>query len=193
MSPPPTVAPYGSWPSPISADLVARGGISLAGVTLDGDDLYWLEGRPTEGGRYVLVHRRVAGGEPRDVTPEGFNVRNRVHEYGGGAFLVAGGWVTFANFADQRLYRQRADGTDRPAPITAEPPFAGAWRYADLRAAGSRLVCVRERHDLDHAGSDAPSAVVNEVVALRADGAGEPVVLATGNDFYACPRPSPDG
>src|SRR5262245_38830253 len=94
------VKPYGTWPSPISAQTVAAEGLRLGSVAVDGDDVYWVEGRASEGGRNVLV-RRSADGRVADVTPAGFNVRTRVHEYGGGAFVVASGEIYFSNFSDQ--------------------------------------------------------------------------------------------
>src|SRR4051812_4096780 len=96
--------PYGTWPSPLTAELVAAQGLRLGSVAIDGDDVYWLEGRPGEGGRSVLV-RRQADGTTADVTPPEFNVRTRVHEYGGGAYIVGNREVYFSNFADQRIYR----------------------------------------------------------------------------------------
>src|SRR4051794_26297512 len=107
--PSPTTAPYGSWASPITSDLIVQASISLSDVLLDGGDIYWLEGRPLEGGRYVLVCRRKDG-SIGDVTPRApFNARTRVHEYGGGAVALAGGVVYASNFSDQRLYRLVAD------------------------------------------------------------------------------------
>jgi dipeptidyl aminopeptidase/acylaminoacyl peptidase len=179
-----TVAPFGSWPSPIDAATVARAGVALFGLEVSGDDVYWLEGRPLEQGRVVLVRRDGTGGHV-DVTPKGFNVRTRVHEYGGGSVLVDGGTVFFSNYQDQRLYRQD-DGAE-PVPITPAPPETASLRYADARLVpgASVLVCVRERHE--------SGAVRNELVAVPADGSAEPRVVASGNDFYASPRPSPDG
>ena len=181
----PETAPFGSWRSPITAELVARAGTRLAEPLLGADGAaWWLEGRPAEGGRTVLV-RRSPGGEPEDVTPEGFYVRTRVHEYGGGAWLLHGETVFFSNFEDQRLYRQ--DAGEFPSPITPEPPVPAGLRYADGRATpdAKSVIYVRESHTGDE--------VVNELVAVPADGEGEPVVLATGRDFYSFPRISPDG
>jgi dipeptidyl aminopeptidase/acylaminoacyl peptidase len=180
-----TTAPYGSWASPISAELVAAGGVSLDEVRVAGGHLYWVEGRPLEGGRQVVCRARP-GGAAEDLVPEGFNARTRVHEYGGGAYAVAGGTLFFSNFADQRLYRLDP-GAGGPRPVTPEPPAPAAHRYADACPTpdGRRLVCVRERHD----GGE----VVNELVAVPVDGGGPPVVLAAGRDFYATPRVSPDG
>ena len=99
-----TVAPYGSWKSPITSDLVAAGMVGLGSVQLDGDDTYWIESRPTEAGRNVIV-RHTPDGHVTDVTPPPFTARTRAHEYGGGAYTVADGVVYFSNFQDQRLYR----------------------------------------------------------------------------------------
>jgi dipeptidyl aminopeptidase/acylaminoacyl peptidase len=177
-------ASYGSWRSPLSAAVVAEAGAPIAELQVSDGSLLWLQRRPTEGGRSVLM-RRDAGGALSDVTPEGFNVRTRVHEYGGGSVLVEGSRTYFANFADQRLYRQDEDG--EPRPITPEPPEPASIRYADMRATpdGKWLVCVRERHE--------PDGVVNELALLASDGTAEPTTIAGGHDFYSSPRLSPDG
>lgn len=181
-------APYGSWRSPLTVEAVAAAGqvqFAYAGVEIDEDTVFWLEGRPGEAGRTVLVARR-GGAAPVDVTPAGFNVRTRVHEYGGGALFRHGETFFFSNFDDGRLYRQ--DGVDgSPRPITPAPDASAALRYADGSTTpdGTTIVCVREAHE----GSE----VRNELVALAADGSLEPLPLASGNDFYAAPRISPDG
>src|SRR5437588_6819487 len=126
----PTVAPYGSWKSPITSEMIASGAVRFDELAIDGEDLYWSEGRPTEGGRYVVV-RRSPDGSVEDVTPAPFNARTRVHEYGGAAFAVSGGTVYFSNFVDQRVYRQSAGAP--PEAITPEAPSAGL-RYADAVA-----------------------------------------------------------
>jgi dipeptidyl aminopeptidase/acylaminoacyl peptidase len=183
---PRTVAPYGSWPSPFGVPLVASaGGRTLAGARLDPEGVWWCEGRADEGGRIVLMRAR-RGREPVDVTPAPFNVRTRVHEYGGGACWFDGETIFFSSFDDSRLYRQ--DGPDAlPRPLTSEPAALHALRYADGRVTqdGRTIVCVRERHE--------PDGVVNELVILPADGSGEPRTVVSGADFYAAPRPSPDG
>jgi dipeptidyl aminopeptidase/acylaminoacyl peptidase len=182
----PTIAPYGSWRSPIAPAVVAAGGRRLAAPRLSGDGaVWWGEGRPSEGGRVVLM-RRPAGGEPEEVTPAGTNARTRVHEYGGGAWsLVADDLVLFTDFGDQRLYRQRLG--EEPVAISPEPAKPAALRYADMRLApdGRTVVCVREVH-----GEGEPE---NQIVALALDGSGEAAVLASGRDFYSFPRVSPDG
>src|SRR5918912_1164663 len=118
------IAPYGSWKSPITSDLIVSASVGLTQVELDGGDVYWIEVRPTEGGRSCVV-RRTPGGRTADVIPRDYNSRTRVHEYGGGDYAVKDGTVVFSNFADQRLYRLTPDGA--PAPVTP----AGALRYAD--------------------------------------------------------------
>jgi dipeptidyl aminopeptidase/acylaminoacyl peptidase len=182
----PSIAPYGSWRSPIAPAVVAAGGRRLAAPKLAGDGaVWWGEGRPAEGGRVVLV-RRPAGGVPEDVTPAGMNARTRVHEYGGGAWsLVADDLVLFTDFADQRLYRQRLD--EEPVAISPVPESPGVLRYADMRLTpdGRTVVCVREAHGEGEAE--------NQIVALALDGSGEPAVLTSGRDFYSFPRVSPDG
>ena len=178
------VVPFGEWPSPITPDLVVAASVSLGEVLLDGPDVCWSELRPAEGGR-VQVVRRGADGTTTDLLPEGFSARTRVHEYGGGAWLVDDGWLYFANWSDQRLHRSPLGG-GTPEPITPEPPSPGAWRYADVRRLDGFLICVRERHDT---GGEA----VNEIVAVPVDGSSEPQVLVGGNDFYASPRLSPSG
>jgi dipeptidyl aminopeptidase/acylaminoacyl peptidase len=178
----PQSAPYGSWRSPITSDLIVAESISLVDVLLDGDDVYWIEGRPREGGRCVLV-RRTPGGQVADATPPPFNVRTRVHEYGGGAAVVFQGTVYFANFADQRLYRQ--DPGAAPGPVTP----AGPWRYADGLIDGPRRRWIGVREDHSAAGREP----VNTIVAVDLAGAGAGDVLTGGNDFYSSPRLSPDG
>jgi dipeptidyl aminopeptidase/acylaminoacyl peptidase len=180
----PTIAPYGSWASPVTLELVSSAGVGLDEVLADGDAVLWLESRPLEGGRQVL-RRRVPGGEPHDVVPPELNVRTRVHEYGGGAYVAHRGTVLFSNFADQRLYRQ--DPGEPPRPVTPEPPAPAALRYADARLdpEGAWVVCVREAHE--------GRKVSNELVVLPSDGSAEPRVLAAGRDFYASPRLDPSG
>src|SRR5437763_9085970 len=121
----PGIAPYGSWKSPITSDLIIAGTIRLSSVALDGDDIYWIEQRPSEKGRNIIVRRTVEGGIA-DVTPPLFNVRSGVHEYGGGAYAVHDGTIYFSNFSDGRIYGQRIEG--EAEPITPE----GKMRHADI-------------------------------------------------------------
>ena len=177
----PTTAPYGSWKSPITTDLIVSGSIGLGEVALDGEDIYWVEMRPAEGGRMVVV-KRTPDGEISDITPDPFSARTRVHEYGGGAYLVHEGTVYFSNYSDQRMYRQ--DSGEAPEPITPETDM----RYADgcFDAARNRVICVREDHTQD-------GEPINAIVAVDALGKAEQVVLSQGSDFCSTPRISPDG
>ncbi len=154
----PVVLPYGSWPTPITAGRVVEAAVRISGLRVDGDDLWWLEGRPGEGGRTALV-RRTPDGTIHDLLPPPWNVRTAVHEYGGGAMWVHDGVAWFTNWADQRLYRLEP-GKD-PVPITPEPPTPRSLRYADgdVSPDGRWIACVRERHEAD-------GTVVNEIVQI---------------------------
>jgi dipeptidyl aminopeptidase/acylaminoacyl peptidase len=175
------VAPYGSWKSPITSDLIVSESIGLGQVAIDGADVYWVEGRPTEGGRNVVVHR-TPDGQTSAITPPPFNVRTRVHEYGGGAFLAANGTTYFSNFDDQRLYCTGAG--KEPQPVTPEV----ALRYADgtFDHDHNRIICVREDHTEPYHGA------ANTIASIDL-GSGESQELVAGRDFYATPRLSPDG
>jgi dipeptidyl aminopeptidase/acylaminoacyl peptidase len=183
---PTRAAPYGTWTSPITAESIARGSVTLAEPGLATGAVWWIESRPLEGGRQAIVRAAIDGGERVDAIPQGFSARTRVHEYGGGAYVADGDSVFFSNDEDGRVYR--VDPREAPRAITPEPPEPRALRYADFAAApdGRRIYCVRELHT----GDGEP---VNEIVSFAADGEGEPVVVATGHDFYAAPRPRPDG
>jgi dipeptidyl aminopeptidase/acylaminoacyl peptidase len=173
---------YGEWPSSIRIDDLIVDNVRLSEPWVDGDDAYWIEGRPTEAGRSVLV-RRGADGTTVDLTPPPFDVRTRVHEYGGGAYTVAGGTVLFSNRLDGRLYRLDPGQAD-PVAVTPEGP----WRYADLRfdARHRRFLAVRE----DHGGR---GQAVATIVGVPMDGDRAPRVLVEGPDFLAAPRISPGG
>ncbi|GAC1655226.1 MAG: S9 family peptidase [Candidatus Dormibacteraceae bacterium] len=176
-----TTAPYGSWKSPITADLIVGTSVGLSGLLVDGPDLYWSEMRPSEGGRLVVVRRGRDGGTA-DVTPPGYNTRTRVHEYGGAAFAVSAGVLWFSNYNDQRLYRLDPGGVPRPITGTVDR------RYADAVVDRGRglLFAVREDH------TDPSREAVNTLVRMGLDGEDETVV-AGGADFYSNPRLSPDG
>jgi dipeptidyl aminopeptidase/acylaminoacyl peptidase len=189
--PQPRVAPYGSWASPITSDVIVASSIGLGEILVDGRDVYWIESRPQEQGRTVVV-RLSHDSQPADVTlampangQSAFNVRSRVHEYGGGAYLVDDGIVYFCNDADQRLYRQERGAA--PVPITEAAAKPRGLRYADgvMDRTGKRMVWVCEDHTT---GAAQP---VNTLVDISADGKRPPHVLVSGNDFYAAPRLSP--
>ena len=178
----PQLSPYGSWKSPITSDLIVAGSIGLGQIKLDRSDIYWSESRPAEGGRSVIMQR--SDDSTTERTPPPFNARTRVHEYGGGSFLVADGVGYFSNFADQRLYRQSANAA--PVPLTS----AESLRYADatLDPFHDRLICIREDHRV------ADKEAVNTIVAVPlSEPEAEQTILASGHDFYASPSLSPDG
>lgn len=172
--------PYGTWPSPLSAADLARSAISLSSIQVVEGTAYWLESRPAEAGRYVIV-TSAPGADVHELTAAGFNVRTRVHEYGGVPYVVTRGGIYFSNFSDQRLYRQAAGA----APVSLTPE---GFRYADFvsDASGARLFCVRE----DHTGGGEPK---NTIVAVSSAGGDPGTVLFGGSDFVAYPRISPDG
>ncbi|HZU69872.1 MAG TPA: prolyl oligopeptidase family serine peptidase [Ktedonobacteraceae bacterium] len=178
----PQIAPYGSWKSPITSDLIVAETIKLEQVVLDGSDIYWIERRPAEGGRYVIV-RRTPDGTITDMLPAPYNARTTVHEYGGGSYTVSDGVIYFSNFSDQHLYRLTAGSV--PKPIA----FMDQMRYADyiIDQRHNRIICVREDHT--RSGHEP----VNTLVSIALDGSRNNRVLVSGNDFYASPRLSPDG
>ncbi|MCP4042169.1 MAG: S9 family peptidase [Gammaproteobacteria bacterium] len=177
------MTPYGSWNSPITAEFIVAETVGLSSPMVDGDDIYWLESRPSEGGRNVLV-RRTPDGATEDITPEGFNVRSRAHEYGGGAYTVNQGTVYFSNDQDRRIYRQSPNS--HPRPLTPE----SSLRFADLIAdpVRRRLICIRE----EHLEENEP---INSLVSLSMDARGDDLgtELATGADFFSTPCLSPGG
>jgi dipeptidyl aminopeptidase/acylaminoacyl peptidase len=179
---PPTIAPYGSWASPLSAEALAAGGISFGDLRSANGRLYWLENVPARGGSISLFS--LGEGAAAQVTPDNANVRSRVHEYGGASFVVVGDTVYYSQLSDQRLYALRSGGT--PAPLT--PPN---YRYADCIAipatanSTAALICVREDH------TD-PAHVRNTLVRLPIPIAGAGDVLFDGSDFVSYPRLSPD-
>ncbi len=175
------VAPYGSWRSPITAQMLVAGHVRFGNMCLDGEVLYWIEGRPEEGGRCAIV-RRTASGATKDVLPAPYSVRTLVHEYGGGALAASAGTVYFVNYDDQRIWRLTPGGS--PEPLTA----AGAVRFADLVHDQSRRRLVSVCEDHTNEGSEA----VNRIVAVDLDN-GRVTPLVEGADFYSTPRVSPDG
>jgi dipeptidyl aminopeptidase/acylaminoacyl peptidase len=175
-----TIAPYGSWKSPITADLINAGTISFKQHCIDGQDIYWSESHPLEGGRYIIM-RRTPDGKISECTPPDFYVRTRVHEYGGGAFTVHKGVIYFCNFKDQHLYRQ---------PLNAAPQVltpGDGYRYADLvlDEKRNRIICIREDHTSE-------GEAVNTIVSIDLGGNDNGQILVSGNNFYSNARLSPD-
>jgi dipeptidyl aminopeptidase/acylaminoacyl peptidase len=182
---PKTRAPFGSWASPFPIERLIDRVVFLSEPKAQGGVRWWLEGRPDEGGRQSLVRRNRDGSTVR-LTPEGFNARSRVHEYGGAATLISGDLVIVSDFTTGRLHRVTAPG--ELTPITPER----AWRFADAihDAARNRLIAIREEHDPEVVARH--GEWVNDLVAIDLD-SGDVHSLAGGADFYAAPRLSPDG
>jgi dipeptidyl aminopeptidase/acylaminoacyl peptidase len=176
----PQIAPYGTWKSPVTTVEAFAKTIGISEHRLDGNTVYWSERRP-DGNSVIVCHK--PDGQTVDVTPSTYNVRTRVHEYGGGDYLVVDGTLYFSNFADQRLYKQHPGAM--PEPLTTLP----GMRYADacIDRARGRLLLIREDHS---AGSAQP---VNAVVGVDITDGDRQQILVAGNDFYATPRLSPDG
>jgi len=172
-------APCGTWTSPITAAVVAAGATPLSQLAVAGGDILWLAGRASEGGRTTLLRRHA--GAVRELTAAPFNVRSRVHEYGGGAYCAAGQTVWFSHFADNALYEQSGD--DAPRRVAGREGLRCADFVHD--APRARLVSVCE----DHAAGGYP---VNTIGAVDL-ASGAVRTLAEGHDFYAAPRLSPDG
>ena len=181
---PVTIAPYGSWVSPISIDQLTASSVRLSAVQIDRRHVYWLEARPEEGGRASLWRRLIAGGKPAEVTPAPTYVRDRVHEYGGGEYHASGGTVVYSEYDDGRLYAIRNDG--KPQPITPE----GDFRFGDIRVHPERQLVLAVREDHSSAGEPA-----NTIVALDLDGPNTDggAVLCAGADFYSTPELSAMG
>lgn len=174
-------APYGSWKTPITSELIATGSKTFGQICLDGTDIYWTESRPSEGGR-IVVMRSDESGAVSTITPELYNVRTRVHEYGGGAYTVAKGTLYFSNFSDQRVYRQ-SQGSN-PVPLTAND----GSRYSDyiIDEVNHRLIAISETMTND---INEPFNSICGIDLLS----GQLTTLTSGHDFYSNPRISPDG
>jgi dipeptidyl aminopeptidase/acylaminoacyl peptidase len=186
----PDILPYGSWPTPITSEVVVARAVRLAEVRVDGEDVIWSEVRPAEGGRTALV-RRSGDGHLQELLATDENARTAVHEYGGGAWWADDGIVWFANWSDQRLYRRDARAR-RSEALSPPPEISRGDRYADgvLTPDRQSIVCVREHHP---PGGRGAIDVRNELVKLAAHEPSTPEVIVSGPDFVSNPRFSPDG
>jgi len=181
------IVPYGSWQSPISSDLVVAESVRLGDIVLDGRDTYWVEMRPSEGGRNVIV-RCASDGQITDITPQGFNARTRVHEYGGRSFTANQADIYFSNFSDQRIYLQKPNST--PIAVTTGKGLC----FADiiLDRLHQSLIGVCENHGVGQA-EPVNTLLRIDLMAKGESGGSELKTLVWGSDFYASPCLSPDG
>ncbi|KAL5512362.1 hypothetical protein ACEPAG_3354 [Sanghuangporus baumii] len=188
------MAPFGTWDSPITAEYVAKAAVSFDDVFVDpfpsqahpdGNAIYYIEKRPSEEGRDVIVD----ASSKKDIFGEGWNARSAVHEYGGASSIVRAGVVYFSNFADMRVYKvdTNVDGAE-PSPVTPENEN---YRYANFAihpASPQLLVSILE----DHTNATAPSDVVNTLVTINTETVSiQPLVSSA--DFYAAPTFNSDG
>jgi dipeptidyl aminopeptidase/acylaminoacyl peptidase len=180
------IAPYGCWKSPITSDLIVGQSVGLSEIRLDGRDIYWLESRPEEAGRSVVVRYAPENPKGEDMVSQPFNVRTRVHEYGGGAWVIAEGTLYFSNYEDQRIYRLD-DVAAEPVPITPK----GALRYADGVIDCRRHSWIGVREDHTASGHEPTNAIV--LIDLGASQPDSGYALASGHNFFSSPRLSPDG
>ena len=177
----PQPVPYGVWPSPISSEMLVQDTLRLGQIRTFGDVVYWVEGRPLEKGKGVLV-RWTQGDSPVDVTPKSYSVRTQAHEYGGGDFFAYSNGVVFSNASDQRLYRQEETGD----PIALTPD--GPWRYADgtLDETRQRILCVVEERLED------TKEPANYIASIPFQNSDRPTPFLHGQDFYSNPVLSAD-
>ena len=175
-------AAFGSWESPVTTDLMLSDNVGLGEISVFADDVYWIEMRPQEEGRYVVV-RRSPDGLRTDVLPPEFNARSRVHEYGGGSYLMIEKGLVFTNFNDQALYLVNS------SKDCLKLTHAEGCRYADMvfDKNNDRLICVREDH------SEKESEAINTIVAVPLSAEEDEKILVEGADFYSSPRISHDG
>ena len=173
--------PCGTWESAITAEMLVGGAVRFGEIVTDGDDVWWAESRPDEGGRTALVRNGI------EQTDRNTNVRTLVHEYGGSAWWVRNGTIVYSQYSDQRLYLLNKSGDS--IPLTPEPETQQGSRYADGRITdnGEWYVCVRELHTLS-GGEPA-----NEIIAVPLDGSQQIKVLVSGPDFVSSPRVSKEG
>ncbi len=176
----PQVAPFGSWKSPVTSDLIVSQTIGIDSIAINNDSVYWLEKRPQEQGRNLIVGHFNQGGT-QEITPVPLSVRSKIHEYGGGAFTVEQDTVYFSNYQDGRIYRQIMG--QQPKPLTNKLDL----RYGDLvlDKERNRLICICEDHQTD---GEAKNSIVSIDIST-----GKIQDLLAGDDFYSSPRLSPDG
>jgi len=185
------VAPYHQWEPAISAEEVFRASVNFMFLSTDGrGSLYWIELRPAEKGRCVLMMRTPAG-DVRELLPSPFSARSRVMEYGGRPYVAGHGRIVFSNFVDQRLYMMPLNETCGPRSLTPERTADGRllkFMQPEFSPDGRWLVAACELEN----GSEEPQNALC-ILDLEIEGIQEPVIIASGADFYKSPMFAPDG
>ncbi|MAZ88512.1 MAG: peptidase [Cellvibrionaceae bacterium] len=184
--------PYGSWPSPIHSTWLTQQSVRLGEPQLGADGNYWIESRPQEKGRSVLMHQPLDKAMPaREVLSTSISVHSRAHEYGGASYLVSAAGIFYVDASDQRIYFLENTNTEKNSARPITP--AGDFRYADFcfDESRQRLIAVREDHRAKNAGQSPEETNCLVAIDLAAQTSVE--TLAEGHDFYANPRVSPDG
>ena len=180
----PPVMSYGTWLSPIQSSLIVENVVTPFEIQVDEKgNVFWVELRPSEGGRYVLRTNQTS----KDLIDKPFNCRTRVHEYGGGSYIVQNGTIYFSHFPDQHIYRLDLNGDHEPKVFSKQSENS-SLRYADynIDSLHEQLICVHEDHQNE-------SDVRNSIVAISMKDSSMMVTLDAGYDFYSSPRTSPDG
>lgn len=171
------IANYGSWRSPITAKMVAEKTIFFSEINLVNGTVYWLELRPWQKGRVALMSWSKSG--KKELLPEKYSVKTKVHEYGGGALLVTKNKIYFVNYDDQQIYCLEKNGSIKKITSIDNVRFAdGCFNHQD----GSLFFVMEDHRD---------KKVINSIVKISADGSIKE--FAAGNDFYSNPRISPNG
>ena len=173
---------FGSWESIFTPEKIIEGGLRFGEIRIDNKDIYFLEGRPSESGRSVIIKHNLDG-TTKDVIPSNFNSRNAVHEYGGGSFSVSNGIVIFSNYPDNRLYKV-SEADPLPTPITKNDPNL---RYANIAFDNfhNRIITVHENHTN-------PNNIINSLVSINLEAPNNMITIKSGADFYSSPSINPD-
>ncbi len=180
--------PFGSWPSKITADLVAGNSPRLSEPKLSQGRCFWLQSLPEEKGRVAILMKHKNSEHAYDwILPRPLSAKSKVHEYGGGSYCVDGDDLYFVLADDQRVYHARLD-KDNFEPHALTPDSDAKLRFADLELDkhGKQLIAVCE----DHRKTD--EEAISSLVSIPLNGCGQLLTIAEGDDFYSSPAISPN-